>query len=68
MEFVLPLCEEDRAATGRDDVYAWIAEHGHERRGGGWAIYWTDPGIEPDPEKWRTQILVPIRGEEPQER
>ena len=32
---------------------------GIETTGPLWEIYWTDPGIEPDPKKWRTQILVP---------
>jgi effector-binding domain-containing protein len=39
---------------------AWIDEQGYTRRGAAWEIYWTDPGIEPDPAKWRTQVLWPI--------
>lgn len=26
-----------------------------------WEIYWTDPGIERDPAKWRTQIIWPVK-------
>lgn len=25
-------------------------------------LYWTDPGEEPDPSKWRTEIVYPISG------
>ena len=38
----------------------WIDEQGHTKRAGHWEIYWTDPGIEPDPAKWRTQVFWPI--------
>ncbi|MBL8769455.1 MAG: GyrI-like domain-containing protein [Planctomycetes bacterium] len=39
----------------------WMKEHGVEGSGGPWEIYWTDPGLEPDPLKWRTQIIWPIK-------
>ena len=29
-------------------------------RGGCWEIYWTDPGMVPDPKKWKTQLFAPI--------
>ena len=25
-----------------------------------WEVYWTDPGLDPDPAKWKTQILWPV--------
>jgi len=25
-----------------------------------WEIYWTDPSMEPDPARWRTEIIVPL--------
>lgn len=40
---------------------AWMKEQGHVSAGGLWEVYWTDPGIEPDATKWRTQVLWPIR-------
>lgn len=40
---------------------AWMREQKLEARGGMWEVYWTDPGIEPDPNKWRTQILWPVK-------
>ncbi len=36
---------------------AWIKENGHTPAGPGWELYMTDPQQEPDPAKWRTQIL-----------
>ncbi|MCC7169812.1 MAG: GyrI-like domain-containing protein [Planctomycetes bacterium] len=42
-------------------LQAWMKEHAVESAGGPWEIYWTDPGLEPDPLKWRTQILWPIK-------
>lgn len=38
----------------------WIMDEGHAAAGGHWEVYWTDPGIEPDASKWRTQLLWPI--------
>lgn len=29
-------------------------------RGGPWEVYWTDPGMVPDPAKWRTQLFLPV--------
>ncbi|MBL8755093.1 MAG: hypothetical protein JNK15_17450 [Planctomycetes bacterium] len=29
-------------------------------RGGPWEIYWTDPGMVPDPARWKTQLFLPI--------
>ncbi len=29
-------------------------------RGGPWESYWTDPGMVPDPAKWRTQLFLPV--------
>ena len=29
-------------------------------RGGLWESYWTDPGMVPDPAKWRTQLFLPV--------
>lgn len=38
----------------------WMQKEGHRASGGYWEIYWTDPGIEPDASKWRTQVIWPI--------
>jgi effector-binding domain-containing protein len=39
---------------------SWMKEQGLKEAGGLWEIFWTDPGIEPDATKWRTQIYWPI--------
>ena len=40
---------------------AWMSQQGLESAGASWELYWTDPGMEPDPAKWRTQIFMPVR-------
>jgi AraC family transcriptional regulator len=49
---------------GLGETYAalmrWIAEQGRTVVGPMWEVYWTDPGAEPDPRRWRTEVLVPV--------
>jgi effector-binding domain-containing protein len=41
-----------------------LAAHAAERklkpRGASWEVYWTDPGVVPEPERWRTQLFLPV--------
>ncbi|MEM7203497.1 MAG: GyrI-like domain-containing protein [Planctomycetota bacterium] len=39
----------------------WMAAAKLTSRGGYWEVYWTDPGIEPDSSKWRTQVVWPVK-------
>ena len=39
---------------------AWLAAQGRAPAGAPWEVYWTDPGAEPDPSRWRTEIVWPI--------
>jgi len=41
-------------------LQAWLEANKHTTRGGPWEVYWTDPGMVPDPAKWRTQLFAPI--------
>lgn len=41
-------------------LQAYLAQAKLTARGGPWEVYWTDPGMVPDPAKWRTQIFAPI--------
>jgi AraC family transcriptional regulator len=41
-------------------VTQWLTDHGHTVAGPSWEIYWTDPAAEPDPNKWQTQIFMPL--------
>jgi effector-binding domain-containing protein len=39
----------------------WLAGEELVADGGPWEIYWTDPGLERDPAKWRTEIVQPVK-------
>ncbi|MFN0094975.1 MAG: GyrI-like domain-containing protein [Dehalococcoidia bacterium] len=41
-------------------LMAWLAKHGRRPCGPMWESYLTDPTAEPDPEKWRTEVCVPV--------
>lgn len=38
----------------------WLERKGLRAEGGAWEVYWTDPGLERDPAKWRTEIVQPV--------
>ena len=38
----------------------WAEANGHEPSGAPWEIYVTDPGSEPDPNKWETRVYLPL--------
>jgi effector-binding domain-containing protein len=38
----------------------WLAGHGLVAEGGAWEVFWTDPGLERDPSKWRTEVFQPV--------
>lgn len=44
-----------------DLLAGWMKAQGLESAGGFWEVYWTDPGMEPDSKKWRTQISWPLK-------
>ncbi|MFO0982341.1 MAG: hypothetical protein U1E76_11495 [Planctomycetota bacterium] len=39
----------------------WMRARSLQAAGGFWEIYWTDPGLELDQSKWKTQIVWPVR-------
>lgn len=41
-------------------VAAWQERVGRTPSGGPWEVYITDPSTEPDPTRWRTEILWPL--------
>lgn len=51
----------DRLGETYERVMAYMEEHGLERRAAPWEEYWTDPGMEPDPSKWRTRVVWPVQ-------
>lgn len=43
-------------------VTRWLDSRGLEAAGPHWEVYFTDPNAEPDPSRWRTEVVVPYRG------
>jgi effector-binding domain-containing protein len=39
----------------------WASKNHRTPAGPSWECYVTDPGAEPDPQKWRTQVFLPLR-------
>jgi effector-binding domain-containing protein len=42
-------------------LMTWLEENGKAQAGPIWEVYWTDPGQEPDPSRWKTELILPIR-------
>jgi effector-binding domain-containing protein len=41
-------------------LVSWVGEHGGELAGDPWEVYFSDPAREPDPRRWRTEIVMPF--------
>lgn len=50
----------DQLGVTRAALTAHLAAEKQKARGGVWAVFWTDPGMVPDPAKWKTQLFAPI--------
>ena len=50
----------ERLAEAHQSLRAYVDANHLKTRGGPWEVYWTDPGMVPDPSKWRTQLFLPI--------
>ena len=44
-----------------DAVTEWLTGRGLQPAGPHWEVYYTDPNAEPDPSRWRTDVVVPYR-------
>ena len=42
------------------DMQAWIVSQGRRPSSFMWEVYLTDPQMDPDPAKWRTEIYLPV--------
>jgi AraC family transcriptional regulator len=42
-------------------VRVWLARQGCAPAGPHWEVYYLDPGVEADPRRWHTEIVVPYR-------
>jgi effector-binding domain-containing protein len=50
----------ERLSEAHDALVVWMGENGHQVAGAPWEFYVTDPGEEPDPSKWETDIYYPV--------
>lgn len=50
----------DGLGAAHDAVLRWARQQGRVPRGGSWETYVTDPGAEPDPARWRTDVFLPL--------
>jgi effector-binding domain-containing protein len=50
---------EGLPATGAA-LARWVAARGRTAAGPNWELYVADPGVEPNPAKWRTEIVKPL--------
>jgi effector-binding domain-containing protein len=53
----------DRLGNAFAAIERWRLERDHSvswQEHAPWEVYWTDPGQEPDPEKWRTEVIWPL--------
>lgn len=46
---------------GWDEMMAYMKENGFEPSAPPFEVYITDPGAEPDPSKWLTEIHIPVK-------
>ncbi len=51
----------DTLNEGHEAIQRWMAENGETSAGAPWEVYVTDPGEEPDPAKWITEIIHPLQ-------
>jgi effector-binding domain-containing protein len=51
----------DKLPHAHDALHQWIEEHKKNSAGPQWEVYWTDPGREPDPAKWKTELMWPVK-------
>jgi effector-binding domain-containing protein len=50
----------EQLSKAHEGLMQYAKQHELKQRGGQWEIYWTDPGMVPDPKKWRTELFLPI--------
>jgi effector-binding domain-containing protein len=44
-----------------ETVKSWLIRKGCRPAGPYWEVYYRDPSAEPDPRRWRTEVVVPYR-------
>lgn len=52
----------DDMGPAYDALQSWLDEHHLRARSDMWEVYLTDPETEPDPSRWRTEVVAPYVG------
>lgn len=50
----------DEMQPAYEALAEWIVRNGGTPAGAPWEVYFTDPSEETDPQKWRTEIVMPF--------
>ncbi|HVE93199.1 MAG TPA: GyrI-like domain-containing protein [Actinomycetota bacterium] len=50
----------EQLAQAHESLRRWVDEQGLRPAGPPRDVFWTDPGQEPDPSKWRTEVVLPV--------
>jgi effector-binding domain-containing protein len=54
----------EKLSAAHEAIQNWARKNGHKPIGGVWEYYLTDPGQEPDPNKWQTKLYLLIATKE----
>lgn len=49
----------EKLGPAYEAVMKWITERNGVPIGDAWEVYHSDPGVEPNPERWRTEVIQP---------
>ena len=50
----------DKLPEAHGAIQQWVEEQGLKTAGAPWESYVTDPGEEPDPKDWKTEVFWPV--------
>jgi effector-binding domain-containing protein len=51
----------DEMGPAYEALADWVERHGGVLDGEAWEVYYSDPGEQPDPATWRTEVIQPYR-------
>jgi effector-binding domain-containing protein len=51
----------DKLPRAHDALHEWIVANKRFSAGPQWEVYLTDPGLEPDPTRWKTELMWPVK-------
>jgi effector-binding domain-containing protein len=50
----------DTMGPAYEALEAWAEAHGRKPGGAPWEVYLSDPAAEPDPQRWRTEVVLQL--------